>query len=170
MLYIKTFQTQLGDMIALADHYKLHLFQFADYKKLQAQIDSIKKDVGNEIKKGTCAPLQLLEIELAAYFTGTLKQFTVPLKMHGTLFQKDIWNELLNIPYGKTLTYKIMAEKVNKPYAPRAVGTAHGANKITLIIPCHRVISTNGSFRGYANGPERKQWLLDFEQKNTECF
>ena len=166
MLYSKTISTPLGSMIAIADNYALHLLQFEDYKKLATQIAALEEDKGCKSINGNSAPLQLLEIELVNYFAGTLKQFTVPLKINGTTFQKTTWQALLNIPYGTITTYKTMAEIVERPYARRAVGTAHGANKIAILIPCHRVIATNGSLRGYASGPERKQWLLDFEEKN----
>lgn len=163
MFFSKILSTPLGSMIAIADNYALHLLQFEDYKKLTAQITRIEEDKNCKILPGNNAPLQLLETELAAYFAGTLKQFSVPLKINGTVFQKTTWNALLQIPYGTVTTYKTMAKIVERPYARRAIGTAHSANKIAIVIPCHRVIATNGSLRGYASGPERKQWLLDLE-------
>jgi methylated-DNA-[protein]-cysteine S-methyltransferase len=100
--------------------------------------------------------------ELDAYFTGTLKCFTVPLAPKGTAFQKQVWNALLDIPYGTTTTYGALAKLLGNPGAMRAVGAANGANPIWLLIPCHRVVGSQG-LHGYAGGLARKAWLLRHE-------
>ena len=100
--------------------------------------------------------------ELDAYFSGTLTSFTVPLAPSGTAFQKQVWNALLDIPFGSTTTYGALAKLLCNPGAMRAVGAANGANPIWLLIPCHRVVGSQG-LHGYAGGLERKAWLLRHE-------
>ena len=100
--------------------------------------------------------------ELDAYFSGTLTSFTVPLAPNGTTFQKQVWNALLDIPFGSTTTYGALAKLLGNPGAMRAVGAANGANPIWLLIPCHRVVGSQG-LHGYAGGLERKAWLLRHE-------
>jgi methylated-DNA-[protein]-cysteine S-methyltransferase len=102
--------------------------------------------------------------ELDAYFAGKLKAFTVPVAPEGTAFQKSAWKALQKIPYGATRSYGQQAKVIGKPAAVRAVGAANGRNPIPVIIPCHRVIGSNGSLTGFGGGMERKQFLLDLEQ------
>jgi methylated-DNA-[protein]-cysteine S-methyltransferase len=105
-----------------------------------------------------------LESQLAEFFAGRRRQFNFPLDPIGTDFQKAVWRELLNIPFGETRSYLQIAKKIGQPTATRAVGAANGANPIALIIPCHRVIGSNGKLTGYGGGLEMKARLLDFEQ------
>ena len=110
-----------------------------------------------------CEILKQTKREFDFYFKGRLKQFSIPLFMDGTEFQKKVWKELLNIPYGKTMTYKEQAEKIaNKNYV-RAVAGANNKNKIPIIIPCHRIIGSDGSLVGYAAGIKVKKYLLAHE-------
>lgn len=102
--------------------------------------------------------------QLAAYFAGDLKEFTVPLRLHGTPFQLRVWDELRRIPYGETRTYGELAGLLGNPKASRAVGLANGRNPVGIIVPCHRVIGSTGSLTGYGGGLPRKQRLLDFER------
>jgi AraC family transcriptional regulator of adaptative response/methylated-DNA-[protein]-cysteine methyltransferase len=102
---------------------------------------------------------QLTE-ELDAYFAGSLRTFSVPLVAEGTAFQEKVWEELRAIPYGQTCSYRDLAQKIRKPEAVRAVGRANGDNRIAIIIPCHRVIGSDGSLTGYGGGLWRKRWLL----------
>jgi methylated-DNA-[protein]-cysteine S-methyltransferase len=101
--------------------------------------------------------------QLQEYFAGKRKTFTFPLAPRGTPFQLAVWNALLEIPYGDTISYAELARRIGKPSAVRAVGAANGANPIPVIIPCHRVIGSNGTLTGYGGGIERKQWLLALE-------
>lgn len=101
--------------------------------------------------------------QLAEYFEGTRREFTVPVDPRGTPFQRAVWDELRGIPYGGTTTYGALAVRVGAPTAARAVGAANGRNPISLIVPCHRVLGSTGSLRGYASGMERKLWLLELE-------
>ena len=102
--------------------------------------------------------------QLNEYFAGTRKAFSIPLDMRGTEFQKRVWNALLEIPYGETWSYKQLAEFINNPKAVRAVGGANHNNPIMIIVPCHRVIGSNGSLTGYAGGLDMKEHLLNLER------
>ncbi len=105
-----------------------------------------------------------LEEELAAYFTGKLKRFGVPLVYPGTLFQRRVWEELLRIPHGKTRSYDDVAVAIGAKGSHRAVARANGMNRISILIPCHRVLNKDGRLGGYGGGLWRKQYLLDLER------
>jgi len=107
--------------------------------------------------------------ELLLYFESKLKRFTVPLDMKGTDFQKKVWKELVNIPYGKTASYGGIAKAIGKPLASRAVGGANHKNPIPIVVPCHRVIGGDGSMVGYGGGLELKKMLLDLESGILNC-
>lgn len=103
--------------------------------------------------------------QLAEYFTGKLEEFDIPFDIEGTPFQKQVWQQLSKIPFGKTCSYKDIAIKIKNPKAVRAVGTANGSNPICIIIPCHRVIAADGSIGGYAGGLSIKRQLLALEKR-----
>ena len=103
--------------------------------------------------------------QLDEYFNGQRTHFDIPVNQEGTAFQKNVWNALIDIPFGKTVSYGDVAKMINHPKASRAVGAANGRNKVWIIVPCHRVIGANGSLTGYAGGIERKKWLLDHEKQ-----
>lgn len=103
------------------------------------------------------------ERQLEAYFAGELKEFTVELRLHGTPFQRTVWDQLLAIPYGETRSYGQLADALGRPQASRAVGLANGKNPVSIIVPCHRVVGAGGGLTGYGGGLPRKQRLLDFE-------
>lgn len=109
-------------------------------------------------------PFGEAEDQLTAYFAGELKEFTLELRLHGTPFQRTVWDQLRRIPYGETRGYGELAEALGNPKASRAVGLANGKNPIGIIVPCHRVVGADGSLTGYGGGVERKQRLLDFER------
>ncbi|MBO8192469.1 methylated-DNA--[protein]-cysteine S-methyltransferase [Streptomyces oryzae] len=102
--------------------------------------------------------------QLGEYFAGDRTEFTVPLAPQGTDFQRTVWSALCEIPYGRTLSYGQLAERIGKPGAARAVGLANGRNPISIVVPCHRVIGSTGQLTGYGGGIERKRHLLDFER------
>lgn len=106
--------------------------------------------------------------QLRAYFDGTLKTFDLSLAPEGTPFQLKVWEELQKIPYGKTISYKTLAQRLGNPKAVRAVGAANGKNPLPIVIPCHRVIGSDGSLTGYAGGLSIKKSLLDFERQTAE--
>jgi len=99
------------------------------------------------------------------YFSGKRKIFDLPIKQSGTLFQEKVWNELIKIPFGKTISYLQLSQKIGNVKLIRAVGTANGRNNLAIVVPCHRVIGSDGSLTGYAGGLSRKQWLLEHENK-----
>jgi methylated-DNA-[protein]-cysteine S-methyltransferase len=108
--------------------------------------------------------LRAAKLQLEEYFGGTRTEFELPLNLSGTPFQKTVWAELCAIPYGQTISYGQLAKRIGNPAASRAVGLANGKNPISIIVPCHRVIGSNGSLTGYGGGLERKQALLALEQ------
>lgn len=108
--------------------------------------------------------------QLDEYFNRKRTVFDLPLDLQGTEFQLRVWNELLNIPFGRTITYKELAIKLGNLKAIRAAGTANGANPVSIIVPCHRVIGSDGSLTGYAGGLWRKKWLLEFESNACSLF
>jgi len=101
--------------------------------------------------------------QLEEYFEGDRREFTLNLSPKGTAFQQEVWKALLDIPYGRTVSYLDIAKKLGDPNSTRAVGAANGQNPISIIIPCHRVIGNNGHLTGYGGGIEKKKWLLEFE-------
>ena len=101
--------------------------------------------------------------QLRAYFDGDLTEFEIPIRLDGTDFQREVWSHLRDIPYGETISYGELARRVGSPKASRAVGLANGRNPVSIIVPCHRVIGSNGQLTGYGGGLERKTWLLDHE-------
>jgi methylated-DNA-[protein]-cysteine S-methyltransferase len=102
--------------------------------------------------------------QLAEYFAGERQVFDLPLRLVGTDFQKAVWRQLAEIPFGVSISYAELARRVGQPTATRAVGAANGRNPISIIVPCHRVIATNGKLTGYGGGLENKKWLLDHEE------
>ncbi len=103
------------------------------------------------------------QVQLHEYFTHQRQEFNLPLKPQGTKFQQQVWQHLLHIPFGTTISYGTLAQRVGKTSLSRAVGAANGKNPISIIIPCHRVIAADGKLTGYAGGIDRKQWLLHHE-------
>ncbi len=101
--------------------------------------------------------------QLNGYFAGSIKRFRLPLAPQGTEFQQNVWQQLVNIPFGKSISYLALAKQLGDEKLIRAVGTANGRNPIAIIIPCHRVIGSDGSLTGYAGGLNRKRWLLQHE-------
>ena len=113
--------------------------------------------------RGTSEVLEKAEAQLCEYFEGTRKVFDLPLKFGGTTFQNRVWRELSKIPYGETISYKTLAERIGNAKACRAVGMANNKNPIPIVIPCHRVVGANGSLTGYAGGLDIKKFLLELE-------
>jgi methylated-DNA-[protein]-cysteine S-methyltransferase len=115
------------------------------------------------IEDASVAPFAATKQQLDAYFAGRLTAFNLPVHLHGTPFQQRVWNALQTIPYGTTLSYGELAQQIGQPKASRAVGLANGRNPVSIIVPCHRVVGSNGKLTGYGGGIERKQWLLNHE-------
>jgi methylated-DNA-[protein]-cysteine S-methyltransferase len=119
-------------------------------------------------RRGTDALLDEARRQLVAYFAGRLRAFDLPLAPNGTEFQRRVWTELTTIPFGATISYAQLARRVSNATAVRAVGAANGRNPIPIIVPCHRVIGSDGSLTGFGGGLSRKQWLLRHEGAQGE--
>ena len=139
--------------------------EFENRRGLEREIERLRSRLNARIIHGTNTLLQQLEKELAAYFSGTFAGFTIPLYLSGSAFQQAVWKLLQKIPLGETATYKDLALKLGDSNKVRAVGNANGANQIAILIPCHRVIASDGSLGGYGGGKERKKYLLELEKK-----
>ena len=135
--------------------------------RLQHPVLRLEKLLRMPLVPGEHPHLAQTREELARYFAGTLKDFTVPLVFRGTPFEERVWRELVKIPYGDTISYAEMATRVASPGAQRAVGRANGMNRISIVIPCHRVVNADGKLGGYGGGLWRKHWLLALERKQT---
>jgi len=157
--------TPLGPMIAVADETALYLLEFVDRRGLEREIERLRKRTKLAIVPGHTPIITTIENELSRYFEGKLATFKTPLFLIGSPFQKQVWQALQNIPYGKTCSYSSLAKILNKPSAFRAVAQANGANQIAIVIPCHRIINANGDIGGYGGGVTRKEWLLHHESK-----
>jgi AraC family transcriptional regulator of adaptative response/methylated-DNA-[protein]-cysteine methyltransferase len=164
IIYRKTIQTPLGEMFACAVEEGICLLEFTDRKNIELQLKSLSKALNAEFVEKDHKHFQQLEEELIEYFEGKREQFKTPLFITGTEFQKKVWQLLIEIPMGITRTYKQQSEFLGNLKAIRAVGTANGMNKIAILIPCHRVIGSNGELVGYAGGIWRKQKLLELEK------
>lgn len=157
-------RTPLGPMIAAATDRGLCLLEFTDRRMLEAQLETLGRRLKLPLVPGAHPVLERLKRELAEYFAGQRREFTVPLHVSGSPFQEQVWRELLRIPYGETRSYQDVARMVGSPEAVRAVGTANGMNRIAIVIPCHRVVNKGGKLGGYGGGLWRKQRLLGLEQ------
>jgi AraC family transcriptional regulator of adaptative response/methylated-DNA-[protein]-cysteine methyltransferase len=155
--------TPLGAMLAIANDDGLCLLEFADRPMLATQLKRISQRFGAPIIGGSHALLDQVERELAEYFAGERREFTVPLRIQGTDFQQAAWGALRAIPYGTTLSYGEQAHRIKRPDAQRAIGRANGDNCLAIIIPCHRVVRADGTLCGYGGGLWRKQRLLELE-------
>jgi methylated-DNA-[protein]-cysteine S-methyltransferase len=164
MIYRKMISTPLGEMIACAVDEGICLLEFTDRKNIEKQLTSLSKSLQAEIEEREHLHFMQLEKELAEYFEGKRNKFEVPLFTTGTEFQEKVWQLLREIPMGEIRTYRQQSELLGNPKAIRAVGTANGINKIAILIPCHRVIGSNGELVGYAGGIWRKQKLLELEK------
>ncbi len=159
-------ETPLGTMLAGAVDNGICLLEFSDRKMLETELKALAKSYNADIIQGNHHHFDLLKSQLMEYFDGKRREFTVPLSTPGTEFQKLVWETLQKIPYGSTLSYKQQSTTLRKPNAVRAVAHANGMNRISIIIPCHRVIGEDGNLTGYGGGIWRKKWLLDFENNN----
>jgi len=157
--------TPLGAMIALCDKTHLHLLEFADRKALPNELRRMHQLFKGRIGIGRHGPMDLLEAELDAYFSGRGAQFSVPMAFHGSNFTKTVWHALVEIPAGQTRSYSMIAKQIARPSSVRAVARANGANQIALLVPCHRVLGADGSLTGYGGGLWRKQKLIEIERQ-----
>lgn len=165
ILLISRLTTPIGPMFICATGKGICLLEFTNRKMLETEFQDLQKRLGAPILIGENGHIVQAKTELKEYFEGKRTVFDVPLHPVGTDFQKTVWESLCQISYGTTTTYLKQAQSMGKEKAVRAVASANGYNKISIMIPCHRVIGSNGNLTGYGGGLERKKWLLDFEQK-----
>jgi AraC family transcriptional regulator of adaptative response/methylated-DNA-[protein]-cysteine methyltransferase len=166
IINITRLETPLGTMFACAAEQGICLLEFTDRKMLETELKSLAKQLNANIIQGANKHFDLLRRQLDEYFEGKRKEFTIQLFTPGTEFQQSVWKVLQTIPYGSTYSYKQQAIALKKPDAFRAVANANGMNRISIIIPCHRVIGEDGNLIGYGGGLWRKKWLLDLEKQN----
>ena len=161
---LKRIETPIGTMYAAATAEGICMLEFTDRKMLETEFKDLAKSLNAIIIQGENPHFIPLEKELAEYFLVKRTEFTVPLSPVGTDFQKSVWKVLMKIPYGETWNYKKQSEVLGDAKKVRAVANANGMNKISILIPCHRVIGSNGTLTGYGGGIWRKQKLLELEK------
>ena len=162
-------ETPLGPMVAIADTDGLYLLEFTDRRGLETELIKLRKKTKGSVLPGTNPILNHLKVELAAYYEGTKLSFDTPLHYLGSEFQCSIWDALQRIPAGTTKTYGELATLAGRPGAHRAAGTANGANQLSLLVPCHRIVPSDSSagVGGYGGGSDRKAWLLGHEKAHV---
>lgn len=163
---VNRLETPLGPMIACVSERGICMLEFTDRKMLEAEFKEIAKRLNANLVMGSNQLFETLKEQLDEYFDGNRKTFDLPLHTPGSPFQQSVWTQLQTIPYGETRSYKEQAAAIGKPEAVRAVANANGMNRIAIVIPCHRVIGSDGKLTGYGGGLWRKKHLLDLERSN----
>src|SRR5437763_6629357 len=153
MIYT-TFHSPIGELLLAGDDSGLRLLSIQDAPRPRSIAHTWRRD--DNVFAAT-------RTQLVQYFAGTRREFDVELSLHGNPFELRVWQELCDIPYGETATYGEIAREIGAPSAARAVGLANARNPVALIVPCHRVIGSDGGLTGYGGGLERKRFLLDLE-------
>jgi len=166
VIHLSRFTTPLGPMFGCATERGVCLCEFTDRRMLEREFADLRRRLSAVLLPTEDHPhSRQLERELEEYFSGDRREFDVPLDTPTTPFRQRVWDELRTIPYGETRSYAEQAQRIGQPTAIRAVASANGQNRVAIIIPCHRVIGSDGSLTGYAGGLARKQWLLDLEKR-----
>lgn len=166
-IVIHRFTTPLGPMFACATERGICLLEFTDRRMLETEFRDLQCLLNARIISGENNHTRQTEKEITEYFSGDRQQFNLILDAPGTDFQRAVWQELREIPYGQTSHYQALSVQVGKPNAVRAVAAANGANRIAIIIPCHRTIGKDGALTGYGGGIARKAWLIEHERKTV---
>ena len=164
MIKTISIETPLGEMVAGATDEGICLLEFTDRRMLPTEYKDLT-NLNTTLEEGENRHLKTTQKQLKEYFDGKRKEFSIPLVTPGSEFQKAVWKELQNIQFGSTRSYQEQAIALNRPDSVRAVANANGMNRISIIIPCHRVIGSDGHLTGYGGGVKRKKWLLDHEKK-----
>jgi AraC family transcriptional regulator, regulatory protein of adaptative response / methylated-DNA-[protein]-cysteine methyltransferase len=165
MIKTTKIETPLGEMVAGATDEGVCLLEFTDRRMLPTEYKDLTRQLMTTVEDGENKHLKILRKQLKEYFDGRRKEFSVPLVTPGSEFQQAVWKELQNIQFGSTRSYQEQAIALNRPDSVRAIANANGMNRISIVIPCHRVIGSNGRLTGYGGGLKRKRWLLDHEKK-----
>ncbi len=166
VMLLNRITTPLGPMFVGATETGICLLEFVDRRMLETELHDLQKLLGATILTGENEHSRRAREELVDYFAGTRQAFTVPLDLPGTAFQQAAWRALHGIPYGTTASYQEQAKAVGNTGAVRAVAAANGMNRVSIIVPCHRIIGKDGKLRGYGGGVERKRWLLSHERRH----
>ena len=167
-LVTQRIETPIGAMRAVARDDGLVMCEYENPVRLPGQLDRVRTLFGVDAIPGEHPILAQTQRELDEYFEGEREVFSIPLVLDGTPFQTAVWHALLEIPFGATTSYERIAVRVGRAGAARAVGRANGDNRIAIIVPCHRVIGSNGSLTGYGGGMQRKRRLLNLEQRGLQ--
>ncbi len=163
---LRRIDTQIGPMTLGATDDALVLADFSERRMMPVQLATTRRRVG-PTSDGSSPLLDRAERQLREYLTGVRSDFDLPIRLPGSPFQEQVWNELLRIPYSETISYGELARRVGVPAASRAVGRANGSNRIAVIVPCHRVIAAGGGLGGYGGGLPAKRFLLDLEARSA---
>lgn len=161
MLASAVLDTPLGPMVAVAATGGLAMLEFDEAERIATQTTLIERRFDDRIAPGESPWIESIREELRTYFAGSRGAFSTPLALRGTEFQRTVWNRLVAIPIGRTLSYGQLAAEVGG--SPRAIGGAVGGNPLAIIVPCHRVVRADGDLCGYAGGLDRKRRLLELE-------
>lgn len=165
MITVSQIETLLGKMTACSVAEGICMLSFGDKAFNAGELKFLAKYFNYSVIEGENEHLRILRQQVEEYFKGTRKEFTLKLAAPGTIFQKSVWNELLTIKYGCTRSYMEQSAALGVPGSVRAVANANGKNRIAIVIPCHRIIGSDGSLTGYAGGLDKKKWLLTHEEK-----
>jgi AraC family transcriptional regulator of adaptative response/methylated-DNA-[protein]-cysteine methyltransferase len=164
-LSMERFETPLGTMAAVGDEESLYALEFDDRGGRRGDIERLLARTGRDVRPGSTPVTDSIRRELAEYFAGTRASFETPVSPLGTDFERSVWRTLRGVPYGETRSYKDLAVALGRPTATRAVGRANGANPLPIVVPCHRIIGSDGNLCGYGGQLWRKQWLLEHERR-----
>jgi len=164
---VSRIESPLGPLVAGATPDGICLLEFTGPKRFAAQLAALRRRFHAAAASGRNHHIDRLEMQLAEYFAGRRRRFDIPLVAPGTPFQRRVWRALVRIPYGETRTYGGLARRLGVPSAQRAVGHANGANPLSILVPCHRLIGANGALTGYGGGVWRKRKLLELETRAT---
>ncbi len=167
MLYSSSIDTPLGEMFCVSHKDGICLLEFTAQRNIPTQIAEIEKALEDQVSSRSDKHITSLRLQLREYFRGKPTHFNVPLLFIGTNFQIKVWEKLRDIPYGETRTYLQLARSIANPKGVRAVAGANGRNKIAIVVPCHRVIGSDGSMTGYAGGIDKKRFLLELERSTA---
>lgn len=165
VILIHRFTTPLGPMFVCATGNGVCLLEFVDRRALETEFNDLQRLLEAPILAGENNHTRQAVQEITEYFGGQRTDFDVSLDLPGSDFQRSVWKLLQRIPYGQTASYQEQADRLGRPSAVRAIANANGANRVSIIVPCHRVIGKDGSLIGYGGGLPRKRWLLDHEQR-----
>jgi AraC family transcriptional regulator, regulatory protein of adaptative response / methylated-DNA-[protein]-cysteine methyltransferase len=158
-------ETPLGPMLAAATESHLVLLEYKHRKTVDDQVARVRRAVPGDYSPGDSPMMARVRAQLDEYFREARREFDLPLLTPGTAFQERVWATLQRIPYGETTSYSRLATSIGRPAAVRAVARANGDNRIAIVIPCHRVIGSDGSLTGYGGGLWRKRKLLELEAR-----